>query len=264
MADPDADELLDLAVRLAAEAADLLLDGLSRTRVITTKSSATDMVTEMDRAAEALIVGGIRAERPHDGVVGEEGSDEPGTTGVVWHIDPIDGTTNYVYASPGFSVSIGAWLDGVPIVGVVHDPFLDEVFTAVAGRGAELDGRPIACSAATDLSTALCATGFSYDADRRHRQAQVLTQVLPRVRDIRRRGSAAIDLCWAAAGRVDAYWEKGLNIWDRAAGELVATEAGLMATDLFGGPPSESVLVAPPAIHEALRQLLLDAGAAEA
>jgi myo-inositol-1(or 4)-monophosphatase len=260
------DELLAVATRLAADAAALLLDGLDRPRTsVATKSTRTDMVTEVDRASEQLIVAGLRAARPDDAVLGEEGASAPGTTGVRWVIDPLDGTTNYLYALPGFAVSIAAEVDGARSVGVVHDPLHGDVFTAVVGRGANRNGRTLHVQDAAGLPTALVATGFSYDPERRRRQAGVLAEVLPAVRDIRRGGAAAVDLCSVACGRVDAFYEKGLGPWDLAAGALVASEAGALVGDLAGGPPSgEFVLAAGPRLFEPLRALLERAGAAGA
>lgn len=255
------DELLSLATQLASDAAAMLLDGLGRTRAeIGTKSSITDMVTDIDRASEALIVEGIRHARPHDAIVGEEGANVEGTSGVRWLVDPVDGTTNYLYGFPGFAVSIAAEVDGDAAVGVVHDPMHREVFTAVRGRGALRNGAPIRVSTKVDLHTALVATGFGYDPQRRREQAAVLLELLPQIRDIRRMGAASVDLCSAACGRVDAYYEQGLGPWDLAAGLLVAQEAGAVAGDLHGGPPSgEFVLVAPIGLFGPLREVLLSA-----
>ncbi len=262
----DPDELLALAVALAARAAHLLVDGLAHgRRDLTTKSSATDLVTDMDRAAEQLVVEGLLDARPHDTVVGEEGADRGGTSGVRWLIDPIDGTTNYVYGLPGFSVSLAAQVDGRTIVGVVHDPLHRDVFTAARGRGAWRNGHRLALGPGPELATALVATGFSYSADRRARQAEVLTRVLPAVRDIRRGGAASVDLCWVACGRVDAFYEKGLQAWDHAAGVLIAEEAGARTGDLAGGPASSAfVLAARLGLFEPLQALLTAAGAADA
>jgi myo-inositol-1(or 4)-monophosphatase len=269
---PDPSELVDLATDLATTAAALLVEGLARARhSVETKSSTTDLVTDMDRASEQIIVDGLAAHRPHDGVLGEEGSDRAGTSGVRWIIDPIDGTTNYVYGHPGFAVSIApAWTDPASgrtevLAGAVADPLHDEVFTATAGGGAFRDGEPIRCSAATDLGQVLVATGFSYEADRRARQAAVLATLLPAVRDIRRMGAASVDLCSVACGRVDAYYERGLQPWDFAAGALVAREAGALVTDLDGGEPSTAfTLAAAPAVHPSLADLLRRSGAADA
>ena len=261
MIPPLFDELLSLATRLASDAAALLIDGLGRTRAeVGTKSTITDMVTEIDRASEALIVDGIRRARPRDAIVGEEGADVDGTSGVRWLVDPVDGTTNYLYGFPGFAVSIAAEVDGDAAIGIVHDPLHRDVFTAVRGRGALRNGAPIRVSTKVDLPTALVATGFGYDPQRRREQAAVLQQVLPQIRDIRRMGAASVDLCAAACGRVDAYYEQGLAPWDLAAGVLIAEEAGASVGDLQGGPPSgEFALVAPIGLFGPLRDALVAA-----
>ena len=194
------------------------------------------MVTAVDRASEALIVGTLGKERPDDGVLGEEGSRRDGTSGVRWIIDPLDGTTNYLYGYPVFAVSIGVEVDGEVVAGVVNDPSHAEVFSAARGEGALCNGRAIAVSGKDDLATALIGTGFAYDAVRRGEQAGWLRHVLPKVRDIRRAGAASIDLCWVACGRLDGYYEAGLAPWDVAAGALIAAEAGAEATDFTGGP----------------------------
>jgi myo-inositol-1(or 4)-monophosphatase len=258
--------LLDLATRLAQEASAILLDRLSHARSsVMTKSSATDMVTEMDHAAEALIAAGIRDERPDDGIVGEEGTDDKGTSSVQWFVDPIDGTTNYLYGLSGFAVSIAAEVDGEGAVGVVSDPLRGDLYSASRGGGATLNGSRIRVSSQTDVSTALVGTGFSYDRFRRARQAEVLTAVLPEVRDIRRFGAASLDLCLVAAGRLDAYYERGLSPWDYAAGVLIASEAGARLGDLDGGPPSTAfTLASAVGIFEPLRDLLDRAGARDA
>ncbi len=262
----DLDDLLALASRLARDASTLLVQGLGRIRSdVGTKSTDTDMVTEMDRASERLIVDGLRRARPADGVLGEEGTSTAGASGVLWVVDPIDGTTNYLYGHPGFAVSLAAEVDGEPTLAVVADPLHRDEFTAIKGRGAWRNGAAIAPSGETKLETALVATGFSYESERRRRQAQVLAQVLPLVRDVRRMGAASIDLCWVACGRVDAYYERGLQRWDLAAGALVAAEAGARVGDLDGGPASGGfALASAPAIFEPLRDLLRSAAAAEA
>jgi myo-inositol-1(or 4)-monophosphatase len=264
----DPAELLALAVDLTHRAGAMLLEGLDRVRSsVETKSSSTDMVTEMDQASEALIVEGILAARPDDGILGEEGTERPGTSGVRWVIDPVDGTTNYLYRIAGFAVSIGIervhpGSGATTVAGVVHDPVHADTFAATAGGGATRNGRPIACSPEADLQRALVATGFSYIPDIRRDQASVLVDVLPRVRDIRRFGAAAVDLCSVACGRVDAYFELGLAPWDLAAGALVAREAGVVVTDLQGGATDGAfVVAAPPALAEPLRALLRGAGA---
>jgi myo-inositol-1(or 4)-monophosphatase len=266
--------LLAVAREVAVEAAGLLREGLGRRRQhVGSKSSITDLVTEMDRAAERLIVERLLAARPDDGVIGEEGTAHAGSSPVTWVVDPLDGTTNYVYGFPAFAVSIAARhhdpSPGAPpprvIAGVVADVARGDVFAARAGGGATRDGQPIACSDRDELATALVATGFSYEAARRARQAGVLTGVLPYVRDIRRTGSAALDLCSVASGRVDAYYERGLGEWDFAAGALIAAEAGAVVGGLDGGPPSPAfVLAAPAGLAGPLRSLLRRAGAGEA
>jgi myo-inositol-1(or 4)-monophosphatase len=237
------DDLLGLAVRVAAEAGRLLLDRPDDLDV-TTKSTPTDVVTVMDRRAEALLVERLRAARPDDGFLGEEGASAEGTSGVRWVLDPVDGTVNYLYGLPGWAVSVGVEVDGVVQVGVVEVPTYGETFTAVRGRGALRNGAPIHASTCTELASALVATGFGYDASRRARQAQVVATILPKVRDIRRYGAASVDLCAVACGRVDGYFERGLQPWDLAAGGLVAAEAGAVVAGLHGAAASEDLVVA--------------------
>jgi myo-inositol-1(or 4)-monophosphatase len=252
------DALLALARAAGTDAARHLLEALARDDLdISSKATPTDLVTDVDRAAERIIVERLIGARPNDGVEGEEGTAITGTSGVHWIIDPLDGTTNFVYGHPGFSVSIAAVVDGVPSVGVVFDPLLDECFTARLGGGAHRNGVPIHCSTLDRLSLALVATGFSYDSANRAHQAQVLTSVLPAIRDIRRMGGAAIDLASVGCGRVDAYYERGLQAWDLAAGAIIAAEAGAQVGDLDGAPPSADYCVsAPPALFGPLTELL--------
>ena len=254
--EPDLDELLGVAVDLAEEAGTLLLEGQERVRaLVSTKSTATDMVTEMDHASEALIVAGLERHRPNDGILGEEGHDRHGTSGIRWVVDPLDGTTNYLYGFPSFAVSIAAEHEGRSIVGVVRDPVHDETFTAVLGRGATCNGRPLTVTGPPALATALVGTGFGYDPARRALQSRVLLGVLPNVRDIRRAGAAAVDLCWVAAGRLDAFYELGLAPWDWAAGSLIAAEAGAR-TEILEGVH----VVAPPHLFDGLLDLLRSPG----
>jgi myo-inositol-1(or 4)-monophosphatase len=250
----DATALLDLACRLAVEAGDAALAGRRAARpAARAKSTATDLVTAFDREAEARIARGLAAARPHDAVVGEEGTDRPGTSGVSWYVDPIDGTTNFVYDLPLWSTSIAAGdADGM-LAGAVYVPALGELYAARRGSGATCNGGPIRCSERAELPLALVATGFAYDAARRREQAAVVAGLIGHVRDIRRLGSAAIDLCFVAAGRYDAYYETGLNAWDAAAGELIAREAGCRSGDHRGGPPVPGeLLVAAPGIFDPL------------
>ncbi len=255
-------ELLEVATAVARSAGAMLLDRLSATRTATAKSTPTDMVTEVDAAAEKLIVGLLRRRRPDDGVLGEEGAATQGSTGVTWVIDPIDGTTNYLYRGAAFCVSVAAVDAAGSVVGAIYDPQRDELFTGIRGVGATRNGQPIRVAQVTDLGQALVATGFAYDADRRRRQAEVLVQVIDKVRDIRRSGSAAIDWCSLACGRVDAIYERGQQPWDHAAGALIAKEAGAVVGDLRGGVPSaEMAYGASPGIFEPLRELLANAEA---
>lgn len=223
----------------------------------TTKSTGTDIVTKFDRSAEAEIVARLRQARPHDAIVGEEGTADAGTSGFSWFIDPIDGTTSFVYNLPTWSCSVAVARAGTMLAGAVYLPPLDELFDAAHGHGARLNGRPIATSGETELGRALVATGFSYHPDKRRAQAERLARMIASVRDIRRMGSAAIDLCFVAAGRLDVYFEQYLNSWDSAAGELIAREAGAITSNFAGGPsdPSE-MLAATPGVHDAFVALL--------
>ncbi len=242
-----------------------------RPGVVATKSSPTDVVTEADRAAEAMIIERIMAERPGDAFLGEEGGQrsssgkpaDPAYHSIVrWIIDPLDGTVNYLYGLPDFAVSIAAEVSGEIVAGVVHIPERGEVFTAVAGGGAWLRaaGRPavlVRCNTGVRLTRALVATGFGYAASRRRVQGEVAAALLPLVRDIRRGGSAAVDLCSVAAGRVDAYYERGVNYWDIAAGGLIAREAGARTGGLSGRPPgSDLTIAAGPGLFDELHDQL--------
>jgi myo-inositol-1(or 4)-monophosphatase len=272
MGEADPEELLAVAVDVARQAAALAValrvDGIGE---VGTKSTATDLVTAADRAVERLIVELLRDRRPGDEVLGEEyggGPAErmgarqalaPDPDRVRWVVDPIDGTVNYVYGLPHYAVSVAAEVHGASVAGVVVNAPTGEEWTAVRGCGAWRDGHRLVCSQVADLGRALVATGFGYDDARRAHQAAVLPDLLPRVRDVRRFGAASIDLCFAAEARVDAYFEKGLNAWDHAAGGLVAVESGLLVTGLRGAPPGPAmVLAAPPALHPALHALLVE------
>lgn len=234
-----------------------------------TKSTHTDPVTAADRAVEELLVRLLLDGHPHDQLIGEESGASPakstdgdGSNRVRWIVDPIDGTVNFVYGLPNFAVSIAAEVDGEVVAGVVRNAATGEEWTALRGGGAWRDGRRLSGSTVTSLDRTLVATGFAYDSARRAHQARVLTQVLPAVRDIRRFGAASLDLCAAAEGLVDAYFEQGLNLWDQAAGGLIAREAGLLVTGLRGAPPGPAMVVAaPPALHGPLHDLLVAATA---
>ena len=255
----DGDSLLALATDLAREAGALALRMRHDVAVVDAKSSPTDVVTAADRAVEELLVAELRRARPEDGLLGEEGGAIGGTSGLTWVIDPIDGTVNYLYGIPQWAVSIGLEDGSGAVVGVVYDPSKGELWQAVRGEGACLNGVPLACSTATDLAQSLVGTGFGYDARRRSAQSRVLPDLLPKVRDIRRLGSGALDLCSVAAGRLDGYYEQGLSAWDLSAGALIAREAGAVVTGLRGRDASyDLVLAATPGIHQALHDLLVD------
>ena len=250
--------LLRIAMDAADEAGRLLASwrGHERPEVVDTKSSPTDVVTEMDRRSEALITERIRAERPGDTVLGEEGGlvtlGSPGHPAQVrWVVDPLDGTVNYMYGLPDWAVSIAAEVDGTVLAGVVAVPRRGETFTAVAGQGAwlRLDGDPanairLHCTTGVPLGRALVGTGFAYDPEVRRVQGEVVADLLPLVRDIRRAGAAAVDFCSVAAGRLDAYFERGLHYWDYAAGSLIAREAGAVVGGLSGRAETTSLAVA--------------------
>ncbi len=259
-------ELLAVAWRSGRLAGDMLLAGATQQLRVTTKSTSTDIVTQMDTAAERLVVETILERRPDDGLLGEEGADRVGSTGVRWIVDPLDGTVNYLYGLPTWAVSIAAEVEGEVAVALVDVPRFGETFVAVRGAGAFLVseghvGR-LQGTSPQDLGQCLVATGFGYAAQRRAAQARSLQHVLPSVRDIRRAGAAAVDLCWAGAGRVDCYYERGLNPWDMAAGLLVATEAGLVSGGPPGCAPSGALAwVAPRPVAAALATLLEAAGA---
>lgn len=261
----DATSLVELAVTAAHEAGSLARErrqAVARMAVAATKSTPTDVVTESDTAAELLIRDRLLAARPGDAVLGEEGGRSAGESGVVWVVDPIDGTVNYLYGIPQYAVSIAAQVAGVVEAGVVHNPVSGETWAAVRGAGAVLNGEPIAASGCADLSMALVGTGFGYDAQRRARQAAVLADLIPLVRDIRRAGAASLDLCAVACGRLDAYYERGLKPWDLAAGGLIAAEAGAVVSGLNGAEAGEAMTLATtPAIADELRTLLQDLGA---
>ena len=232
-----------------------------------TKSTDTDLVTEMDRGSETLLVAAISNTFPNDGILGEEGANRASTSGRKWVIDPLDGTVNYFYRLPMWCVSIGLQdADGNGLVGVVHSPLMNLTCVAIAGRGAfRIVGNEavqLHASSPSVLGHSLIATGFGYSANRRQGQARVLSSVIHKVRDIRRAGSAAIDLCWVAMGSLDGYFERGVSPWDWAAGALIATEAGAVVTGLRTAQPNDEMLVAGArTIYNDLRNELLDCNA---
>ncbi|TWD83817.1 myo-inositol-1(or 4)-monophosphatase [Kribbella amoyensis] len=258
MSDDNAQDLLKLAVEVANEAAQLIVERRRGTiTVADTKSTVTDVVTAVDRESEELIRARILQARPDDSFLGEEGDDVLGTSGVRWVVDPIDGTVNYLYDHPTYAVSIAVESAGRTVAGVVVDAPKGEVFTATLGGGAYLDGKPIEVSGCTELSTALVGTGFGYDPVRRKTQAEVVLDLITQVRDIRRIGVGAIDLCYVACGRLDAVYERGLNPWDYGAGALIAAEAGATVGGLHGEPVSpEMSIAATPAVFGPLHDAL--------
>jgi len=255
-------DLVSLAEQIAREAGALAVEqrrGL--VEVANTKTSPTDVVTEVDIAVERLIRSRLAQARPDDAVVGEEGDDSAGTSGLTWLADPIDGTVNFLYDIAQYAVSLAARDSAGTIVGVVHHAASGETFSAVRGEGAWLDGRPIHTSECTDPARALTGVGFSYRADVRTHQGAELAKLLPRIRDIRRLGSAALDLCYVACGRLDAYAERGLKPWDLAAGRLVCTEAGGRVEGMHRAEPGERlVAAAPERLFDAFHGELVSAG----
>jgi myo-inositol-1(or 4)-monophosphatase len=258
MSAENAQDLLKLATEVATEAARLIVERRRGTvTVADTKSTATDIVTAVDRESEELIRARVLEARPDDSFLGEEGDDVNGSSGVRWVVDPIDGTVNYLYDIPTYAVSIAVEYDGQTVAGVVVDAPKGEVFTATLGGGAFLDGKPIRVSDCADLGKALVGTGFGYDATRRGVQAEVVQQLITKVRDIRRIGVGAVDLCYVACGRLDAVYERGLNPWDYGAGALIAAEAGARVGGLDGAPVSpEMSIAATPAVFEPLHDAL--------
>lgn len=253
-----AGDLRAIAESLARDAGDMALRGRrSGDLTATTKSSPTDMVTQYDRASEEMITAGLARLRPDDAVVGEEGASHPGTTGITWHIDPIDGTSNFYFDIPMWAVSIGATDELGPVAGAVYAPALGEMFSAARGEGATLNGKTVSVRSNTELSDALVCTGFSYRVHERAAHAERVAKMVSEIRDIRRFGAAAIDLCFVACGRYDAYFEEHLHSWDLVAGQVVATEAGALVTDYSGGlvTPAQ-VLAAQPGIRDALLSLI--------
>ncbi len=246
--------LMNVAARIARSAGDLVFVGRRNgAGNVQTKSSATDMVTQWDTASEHLILKHLGQLRPHDSIVGEEGTQIKGSSPFTWFVDPIDGTTNFLYNLSGYAVSIAACLGTDPVASAVFLPATRELFVAAKGHGAWLGSTPLHVSNCESLGTALVATGFSYSSTRRETQGQRVARLLPHVRDIRRCGAAAADLCFVACGRIDAYFEEGLQPWDLAAGQLIASEAGAVVSNFSGGSivPSE-VLVTTPRIHSSL------------
>ncbi|MFL6061682.1 MAG: inositol monophosphatase family protein [Marmoricola sp.] len=258
----DRGELHELAREIAAEAGALILrlraEGV---QVAETKSSATDIVTFADRASEDLIRERVLAARPDDGILGEEGSDLTGTSGVRWVVDPIDGTVNYAHGLPHYAVSIGVEVDAEPVVGVVAAPALGLEYSAVLGAGAWCNGRRLHAAAPVDLAHALVGTGFSYQRDLRVSQTRTFAALLPQIADVRRNGSCALDLCAVADGQLDAYVEEGIGgPWDYVGGRLIAHESGARSEVLTGVGGRILVVAAPAGSYDGFRNLVQDCG----
>jgi len=255
-ATPAPAELLAVAIDAARAAGEVLLDRYERSSgpvEVRSKSTASDLVSEADIAAERAIRELLAERRPGDAILGEEGDDVPGTTGLRWIVDPLDGTVNYLFGIPEWCVSVCC----EERAGVIWDPVRDELFAVAAGERPTLGGEPLRPSSREDLATALVATGFGYDAEVRAQQAEVVARLLPRVRDIRRLGSAALDLAWTAAGRYDAYYERGVKTWDVAAGAMLCAAVGLEVRCLparDGMTPG--ILAAPAGLAEPLLELV--------
>jgi myo-inositol-1(or 4)-monophosphatase len=253
------DELLLLTTEVAHEAGAALRDAFGRALAIRAKSTPTDLVSEADVSTERLIRERLESARPDDAIMGEEGDDRPGTSGLRWVVDPLDGTVNFLFGIPQWCVSIACEDADGALAGVVFDPMRGETWAAMRSGAATLDGAPLRAPMRESLATALVATGFGYDAAVRDSQAHVVARLLPRVRDVRRMGAAALDLAWTAAGRYDAYFERGVKHWDVAAGALICERAGLSVRPLPAAPPAESgMLVAPHAIADELYALVTD------
>lgn len=254
----DLEGLLGLAVEAARGAGALLAERFEGPRSgVGTKTTGTDMVSDADRAAEALIVEMIHTRRPGDAVLGEESGASGGSGGLRWVIDPLDGTTNFLFGIPQWAVSIACEDREGELVGVVFDPLRDELFAAARDRGATLNGAAARVTDARDLSRALIATGFAYEAGAREHAARMLVTILPRVRDIRRAGAASLDLAWTACGRLDGYYESPNEPWDVAAGALLVREAG-GRTSAFRTSAGTGTIAAGPGVFEQLEALVLE------
>lgn len=227
------------------------------------KSSPMDLVTAVDREAEQQLVSAIRTARPHDAIIGEEGTAIPGSSGVCWLLDPLDGTTNFIYGYPAHAVAVGVEIDGQRVLGVVHDTYHQRLYSGIVGGGAQCDGRPIAPGATADLSRALVGTGFLPDAAVRRVQGELLRDMLPVVRDVRRSGCPALDLCAVATGMLDGFYESGLGRWDITAGAAIAEAAGAAVVELQSPIlPNPLLVVANARLLKALVTMLVEAGAA--
>lgn len=246
-------ELLELAEKIASEAGELLMNRPPKFD-LDEKSGVFDFATQMDHESEKLIVSRILSSRPEDGLLGEEGANKESSSGITWVIDPIDGTVNYLYDIPGWCISIAAKDTNGPLVGVVYSPATNSLWKAARGLGAFLNNSPIRCNEPIALNRALVGSGFAYDLERRKDQAKLISNLLPEIRDLRRLGACAVDICHVATGSLDAYFEAGVNEWDYAAAGLIATEAGAKISVKSGIWNGEKhlVIAAGPSLHAAL------------
>ena len=250
-------ELLKLAESVARATGSLLMDRPD-SFTLTEKSSAVDFATQMDQQAEEMIVKLILAQRPDDGIIGEEGAARQSKSGITWVIDPIDGTVNYLYDLPGWCISIAAKDENGGLIGVVYSPSTNSLWKAKRGGGAFLNNSPIRCNEPVQLNRALVGSGFAYDIERRKVQAEFMARFLPEIRDLRRLGACAVDICHVASGSLDAFFEAGVNEWDYAAAGLIAAEAGAKVTIKSGiwNGQKHQVLAAGPSLHAAIEALL--------
>ncbi len=246
-------KLLNIALEIAKSAGDLLLKRPTNFQ-LQEKSSSLDFATQKDHESEELIVGSIKELRPGDGIIGEEGANQESRTGITWIIDPIDGTVNYLYGLPGWCISIAIQDEKGTLAGVVHAPSLNLTWSAIRGQGSFCNGEPIRCNDSVPLNRALIGTGFSYDIGARSKQGEFIKYLVPKVRDIRRMGACAADICQVASGALDAHFEAGVNLWDFAAASLIANEAGAKFLAVSGVPDGEKhfVLVAGPDLYREL------------
>lgn len=248
--------LLKIAESVAHLAGDHLMKRPD-TFTLTEKSSAVDFATQMDQQAEALIVKEILTQRGDDGIIAEEGAAKESKSGITWVIDPLDGTVNYLYGLPGWNISVAAKDKNGVVAGVVYAPSINGFWSASKGGGAFYNGKKICCNEPVTLDKALLATGFSYDLNLRVSQGESMAKLLPKIRDLRRNGAAAVDLCYVAMGALDGYFEASLKEWDHAAGGLIASEAGALVTGRSGGMPNNDLVVcAGPTLHAQLLTLI--------
>lgn len=256
------DELLHIAKHAAGLAAAVHRSVEQDNPEFDTKSSSSDLVTEIDRESERQMVSVIHAARPADAIIGEEGTSIMGSSGVCWILDPLDGTTNFIHKYPAHAVSVGVEIDGHRALGVVHDTFHDLIYEGIVGVSAQCNGKPVAARVESELSRALIGTGFLPNAEVRRVQAEVLRGVLPHVRDVRRSGCPSLDLCAVASGMLDGFYESGLGHWDIAAGAAIAEAAGATVIELDSPTlPNPLLVVANAKLLEALVSRLVEAGA---